>query len=108
MLLCVALFAGCRLGGTWHRTAVDPAGATFPLERITFEGDRFTATRETEEGTRTTTGTYVWNGRALSLRSADGADGEYGCRRSVDGDRLFLTRQRLVPQPTATFERIEP
>lgn len=108
LLFALPMGAGCNLRGTWQQTAVEPPNASFPLERMTFEEDRFTATSCAGGVTQTTTGRYRWDGRTLTFEPTDAEARNYQCRQSFGGDRLFLARQEDAARTTATFERVGP
>jgi len=86
--------AGCapKLSGAWETVDVQPAGASFPFNRIQFDpAGKYTASglydgsgRMTED-VRTTTGDYRQSGSQLQFQPHKGALQSYHMRRRLDG-----------------------
>lgn len=90
----IAAMAGCspKLSGSWETVDVQPAGASFPFNRIQFDpSGKYTASglydgsgRMTDE-VRTTTGDYRQAGSKLEFRPHKGDPQSYRMRRRLDG-----------------------
>ena len=93
------LFApGCAMGGSWRTESTHPQGAPFPINEITFDQGKYTATGlYTAQGAyggdrRTTTGEYSFNGVTLKLKPGGGPELSYKTARRLDG-KLSMTLQ---------------
>jgi hypothetical protein len=90
----MAALCGCtqKLSGGWETVDVQPAGASFPFNRIEFDPNgKYTATglfdgsgRMTDE-VRTTTGDYRQSGSQLQVQPHKGDPQSYRMRRRLDG-----------------------
>ena len=101
----LVIVTGCSLTGTWKTINIIPPDARFPMNRISFDNDsRFTATAEYEGQTRTSTGTYEWNGRKLLVFPDGGGERTYPGRRRWDR-KLLLTHNRNGERITAIFAK---
>ncbi len=87
-------FAGCapKLSGGWETVDVQPAGASFPFNRIQFDpAGKYTATglydgsgRMTEDA-HTTTGDFRQSGSQLQFQPHKGDPQAYTLHRRLDG-----------------------
>ena len=101
----LVIVTGCSLTGTWKTINIIPPDARFPMNRISFDNDsRFTATAEYEGQTRTSTGTYEWNGRKLVVFPDGGDERTYPGRRRW-GRKLALIHNRNGERITAIFAK---
>jgi len=97
-LLCSASIftSGCALSGSWRAESTHPPGAPFPINEITFDQGKYTATGlftpqgEFSGRRRTTTGDYSFNGFTLKLRPGDGPELSYKTARRLNG-KLSMT-----------------
>lgn len=77
---CVVLAAtGCSVVGKWELTAVEPTAARrdFQYEVLTLEKDGSFYAEGREGATKTTSGTYRYEGGVLALREHDGEEHTY-------------------------------
>ena len=100
----VVLTGGCSLTGSWRVVSTSPRDQTFPFSTVTFAEDRYTATGEDGDDGRTSTGTFRWNGRQLTIHPADGGERVYPGRKTVGG-RLVLRHRYNDAEIEATFEK---
>jgi hypothetical protein len=106
---------GCGVTGAWKTIDVQPAGAPFPVNQVTFDPQGsyaaqgfFTPQGAYDGHLHDSKGTYRWKGRRLELAAADGPPLTYRTRRRLDG-RLVMTLQ-IPGQPqtiTATLSRAD-
>ena len=93
-LIICGFSAGCapKLAGSWELVDVQPAGASFPFNRVQFDPcGKYTASglydgsgRMTDE-VRTTTGDYRQAGSQLQFQPHKGDAQTYRMRRRMDG-----------------------
>jgi hypothetical protein len=100
------LLCGCSLAGTWRTVAVTPGDVRFPISHVTFDDDgRYTATVEYDEGPRTDTGAYQWNGWRLVITPTKGPGRVYRGSRHWGG-KLVLTDKTAEPAVKATLKQV--
>jgi hypothetical protein len=98
---------GCSIAGSWRTIAVDPPGAPFPVDRVTFDrDDNYTATGSREGETRTSTGRYRWNWFKLDVLEPGGQPRTYSAQRRLDG-KLVLTYKEGRGKVTATLAKVD-
>ena len=98
LLLSFALLStsGCAMGGSWRAESTHPPGAAFPINEITFDQGKYTATGlfsaqgDYSGDRRTTTGEYSFNGATLKLKPSGGPELFYKTARRLDG-KLSMT-----------------
>lgn len=106
LALCLLAFFGCGIAGSWKRVAVDPPGAPFPMDHVTFDRDNnYTATWSQQERARTSTGRYKWNGFKLDIMERGSLPRAYRARLRLDG-KLVLTYEERGAKVAATLERV--
>lgn len=109
------LLSGCALGGSWRAESIQPQGSPFPINEITFDKGKYTATGmftaqgDYSEKPRTTTGEYSFNGLALKLKPAGGPELFYRTSRRLDG-KLSMTFKlpNQGPSVTAVLAPVKP
>ncbi len=111
LMLFLPLFAvagtGCSIAGSWQRVAVDPPGAPFPIDHVTFDrNDNYTATWSHDGRPRTSTGRYHWNGFKLDVAQEAKMPRSYRARLRLDG-KLVLTYEEGGAKVMATLEKAE-
>ena len=100
--------AGCSIAGSWERVSVDPPGAPFPVDHVTFDrASNYTSTWTQDGEPRTNTGAYRWNGRQLKVASPGHEPRIYRGRLRLDG-RLVLTYEEGGAKVQAVLERKQP
>ena len=101
----MAMRVNGSLTGSWRTVSVTPQGKQFPIASVTFDKHyHFTATSQEDEGQRTCTGTYKWNGFRLVLDPSDWQRRSYPGRRRLDGT-LALTHTAKAAKVRAIMER---
>lgn len=106
-LICAATAGGCSIAGSWRTIAVDPPGAPFPVDRVTFDrGNSYTATGSREGEIRTSTGHYRWNWFKLDIMEPGRLPRTYSARRRLDGT-LMLTYEEGRGKVTATLAKVD-
>ena len=87
--------------------AVDPPGALFPVEVVSFDGaNTYTSIGLFGGKRRTTTGRYEFNGFKLDITEGDRMPRSYGARLRLDG-KLVLTLREGDAKMTATLAKID-
>ena len=105
---CLALMSGCSIAGTWRTVSVDPPGASFPVDTITFDQNHnYTATWAQAGKSRTTLGQYRWNGSRLEVVRPGNQAQTYKASVGLDG-RLTMTYGTGDSKIEAKLERGEP
>ncbi|MCH8252887.1 MAG: hypothetical protein IID36_10590 [Planctomycetes bacterium] len=99
---------GCsNIVGSWRTVAVMPEGMVFPISNVDFDKEGiYTATSKYNGESHTSTGTYKWNGRMLTVIPASGPQREYPGRIRVDG-KLALTHDQDGEQVEAVLEKTD-
>lgn len=106
-LACLASLSGCTIAGTWNTVSVDPPGAGFPVDTITFgRGKNYTMTWEQAGRSRTALGKYRWDGFRLEVLRPGLAPRSYDASLGLDG-MLTLTYGTGGSKISATLERTD-
>ena len=108
----LALISGCSISGsiagTWRTVSVEPPGAAFPVDTITFDQNHnYTASWEQAGRSRTTLGHYRWSGSRLEVvragdepqiyRASVGSDGRLTMRYGSGESRVEAKLERGKP-----------
>ena len=109
---CLALVSGCSItgsiNGTWRTVSVDPPGAPFPVDAITFDQNQnYTASWAQAGKTRTTLGQYRWSGSRLEVVRPGNQPQTYKASIGLDG-RLTMTYGAGESKIEAKLERGKP
>ena len=109
---CLALMSGCSITGpivgTWRTVSIDPPGASFPVDTITFDPNHnYTASWAQAGKARTTLGQYRWNGSRLEVLRPGNQPQTYKASVGLDG-RLTMTYGAGDSKIEATLERAGP
>jgi hypothetical protein len=106
----VAALCGCapKLTGGWETVDVQPAGASFPFNRIEFDpsgkytsSGLFDGSGRMTNDVRTTTGDYRRSGSQLQVQPHKGDPQTYRLRRRLDGKMeiiLDIPGQKVRPK----------
>ena len=106
-LICITTAGGCTIAGSWRTIAVDPPGAPFPVDRVTFDRDNnYTASGSQEGEICTSTGRYRWNWFKLDVMEPGRLPRTYSARRRLDG-RLVLTYKEGRGKVTAILAKMD-
>lgn len=106
-LMCITTAGGCTIAGSWRTIAIDPPGAPFPVDRVTFDrGNNYTASGSQEGEIRTSTGRYRWNWFKLDVMEPGRLPRTYSARRRLDG-KLMLTYEEGRGKVTATLAKVD-
>ena len=108
----LALIGGCSITGpitgTWRTVSIDPPGAPFPVDAITFDQHQnYTASWAQAGKTRTTLGQYRWNGSRLEVLRPGNQPQTYKASIGLDG-RLTMTYGTGESKIEAKLERAKP
>ena len=108
----LVLLNGCSITGpitgTWRTVSIDPPGAPFPVDAITFDqNDNYTASWAQGGKTRTTLGQYRWNGSRLEVVRPGNQPQIYKAWVGLDG-KLIMTYGTGDSAIRATLERGRP
>ena len=102
----VVLISGCGIAGSWQAVTVSPADGQPPFAYMTLDAQgQFTATTKDDGASRTSTGSYSWNGRTLRLRSEGSAERVYTGYVRMDG-ALVLSLDDQGGEVRTTWKRI--
>ena len=109
---CLSLMSGCSItgsiAGTWRTVSVDPPGASFPVDTITFDRNHnYTASWAQAGKPRTTLGQYRWNGSRLEVLRPGNQPQTYKASVGLDG-RLTMTYGSGESKIQAKLERAGP
>ena len=121
---CLLQALGCTIAGSWRTVAVDPPGALFPVEVVSFDGanaytsiglfggkrrtttGRYGSTRRTGSPPSGSTFSVSVNGFKLDITEGDRMPRSYGARLRLDG-KLVLTLREGDAKMTATLAKID-
>lgn len=106
---CILLTAaGCSVVGKWELATVDPSAARrdFKYEVLTLEKDGSFYAEGREGATKTTSGTYRYEGGVLALREHDGEEHTYRAE-CPSAERMKLKDTWKDRELVAVFERKE-
>ncbi len=107
MPVLLASVAGCNIVGSWRTVEIEPPGASFPVQMVSFDqGNRYAATRLHHGKKQTSTGRYEFNGHALKIIDGNTLPRTYRARLRLDG-RLVLTYQEGDTKVTATLSKVD-
>ena len=96
---------GCNVVGTWSTIEVAPQDRPFPIASVTLADDgTYCVSQTTGSQTRTTAGTYRWDGVKLALNPGEGAPQHYAGGWRLDG-RLVLSHGSGRDRVRAVLER---
>lgn len=96
----IILVAGCsnKIAGSWETVQIKPAGASFPFNRIQFDGGKYTAVglydgsgRMADE-VQSTAGDYQQTGSKIKIQPYKGEEQSYTVRRRLDGKLEIVFR----------------
>lgn len=108
LLGCSAALGGCSIGGTWQTVSVNPPGAAFPVDSITFDANQnYTVSWKQAGKTRTTLGQYRWNGSSLEVVRSGLQPQTYKTSVGLDG-RMTMTYGSGESRIQAKLERKKP
>ena len=98
LVACLAVVGsgGCtpNLAGTWHTVRVDPPGAPFPLEQVTFdEAGRYAASWGRDGERHTSVGAYRQSMNRLEIIQDGRLSRRYALRRNMDGSMVLTYRE---------------
>ena len=106
-VVCTLAVGGCGITGSWKRIAVDPPGAPFPVDRVTFDRQHnYTATWSHGGQTRTSTGEYRFSWNILEIMETGRQPRTYRAYRRLDG-KLLLTYGEGGGEMTATLTKVQ-
>lgn len=102
-----SLLGGCSVAGSWRVVDIDPAGAPFPVDQVTFSaGNQYTASWTQAGEKRTGTGDYRLRGSMLDIMEQGRAPRSYHLKRRGN-DTILLTYRENNAAVTATLKRAE-
>ncbi len=105
-LALLPALTGCSLTGTWSTASVRPADERFDLSHVSFDKQgRYTATARYDGTSRTSVGSYRFNGRKLIINPDNGSQRAYACKRGLS-DELTLVYETVVVKIEATLTKV--